>query len=513
MSLVSQLRRELGVDLAISDALQCTTVEELEQLCQAVGTPKEEHEAPVPSRDYSIFAIPRFWKAPVGWLLRLDKVPNQAAMRAACCALVHRHQGLRAKPYTLGGQTNIASYCNVAAPCLLALRQLLPSPDNLWAQASEALLATWPQVGATAPLSLGTNDICSPEEVAHFQWSEFSEEADLKKAAWLRARSRGFKNPASVGVLLFNGDGPAVAYLHIAVNHAVTDAACIVTLVSELLELHDAALAYQTDSCTTVSEENPSTSLAAEALSRAVLPPAPRGLELQEAQLKEAMLPCRAANSNQSNSLDMAHGAFNPRLRGHDHFIKLLPGSAQVLEVATRVMGAPTDHLLVAALVVAFSQTTQVRDVKLTLIVPMRDARGKRHTIANLASTRHMKICLAGRRSLVDVVLDVTNSIRRRDWQPCDVLAGEGDGLFLNVRGMPGFQGAKPIIEPTDTGPRQTRSVRNIVEISADQETEDTWTLWMGIRHDVDGTKFASALRRAFWNFVMDPTGVAVDPL
>eukprot|EP00971_Amphidinium_carterae_P053183 1047695-Amphidinium_carterae.2 len=56
--------------------------------------------------------------------------------------------------------------------------------------------------------------------------------------------------------------------------------------------------------------------------------------------------------------------------------------------------------------------------------------------------TRHMKICLAGRRSLVDVVLDVTNSIRRRDWQPCDVLAGEGDGLFLNVRGMPGFQGA-----------------------------------------------------------------------
>ena len=133
--LVSSLRRELGLELALNDVIQCRSFAELEKLCEQAGGNQQERKRPQteqqPSsngmRRYTIFAIPRFWKAPVGWLLRLDRMPTEVAMRAACLALVHRHPGLRAVPYAPGGgDALVAGYCNVGAPVLMALKKLLP---------------------------------------------------------------------------------------------------------------------------------------------------------------------------------------------------------------------------------------------------------------------------------------------------------------------------------------------------------------------------------------------------
>ena len=414
--------------------------------------------------------------------------------------------------------------------------------------ASEQLLAAWPRVPAP-PIDLwaeGGGKSPKPEDMANFKWCEFDTEEELRKDAWLRARSRGFKLPASIGVLILKSSPakPQAAYLHVAVNHAVTDASSINPLVADLLELHEAAvsaLQIQKEESDLTRPGRVATAegtesaaldsgtvirLAAAALKQAPLPPAPDGLELQEGQLRDSLLPpassclqrkCKlgvsssstTTNSSNSNALDLVHGAFNPRWRGHDHFIRLRPGFCRVLEVASKLVGAPADHLLVAALVAAFSHATGKSQVNLTLIVSMRDSIGKGQAIANLATTRQFTLAVERYKSLLDLALDVTNAVRRRQWDICDVLQGEGEGLMLNVRGLHGFRGAAAEMEEVDTRNRHTRYVRNIMEMNVDQESELSWALWMGVRHDVDGSKFAQVLRRSIWGFVNDPLATA----
>ncbi|CAE7326836.1 unnamed protein product [Symbiodinium necroappetens] len=146
----------------------------------------------------------------------------------------------------------------------------------------------------------------------------------------------------------------------------------------------------------------------------------------------------------------------------------------------------------------------------------MRDGPGHGQAVANLASTRHLSVRLRGR-SLIDIALDLSMRFRRRDWQLSQLLDDDGDRLFINLRSIPVFDGASPVIEPQDTTRSPTRFVRNIVEMFADQElqfcsgqtgkvwklrskeTLYSWTLWLGLREDVCGEAFSRALRRALW--------------
>ncbi|CAE7816528.1 tycC [Symbiodinium sp. CCMP2592] len=501
--LVSALRRELGVNLAAGEVLQCDTLEDLEALVEASDArPDAHHESGAGA--YPIYAIPRFWKAPVGWLIQLDDIPDQKAMRVACRALVQRHVSLRAAPYRLAGDEITASMCLGAASVLVVLRALLGVPEvgrgpSLSTGAGKGLLAAWPRV-ATSPAS-GGPPLCQAggmEETANFEWLCFETEADLHHAAWLKARSRGFKPPASISVLLLksvSSVGKDLAYLHVAVNHAVTDAASIVPLVADLLALHDAARESNGDGGDLEAS-------ARAALARSALPPAPDGLQIAQARLSTALLP--ELIEGLDDRLDLAHNGCPPRKRGYDHYVKLLPNAGRILEAAAGVTGIPTDHLLVAALASALSSAANLAQVKLSLIVPMRDGPGHGQAVANLASTRHLSVRIRGR-SLIDIALDLSMRFRRRDWQISQLLDDDGDRLFINLRSIPVFDGASPVIEPQDTTRSPTRFVRNIVEMFADQETLYSWTLWLGLREDVCGEAFSRALRRALWGFATSP--------
>merc|ERR1712137_1466776 len=164
-----------------------------------------------------LFATPRFFKAPVAWLIRLDKVPNELAMHAAVCALVRRHASLRAIPYPVGDEA-IATICVDCVPIVFHLRKLLgESGDVLTKRLGAAFLATFPHVRVPSP----SVDPKSEADHGHFQWLKFDSEAELLDVAWFRSRSRGFRTPFSVAVFLVNekDGGPVRAHLHVAVNH------------------------------------------------------------------------------------------------------------------------------------------------------------------------------------------------------------------------------------------------------------------------------------------------------
>jgi len=267
-------------------------------------------------------------------------------------------------------------------------------------------------------------------------------------------------------------------------------------------------------------------SLVSAALATAALPSAPDGLAVQHMRLLSALLPPRECSDSARGSctavgplpsaesaLDLAHNAFHPRRRGYDHYIRLMPGACRVLDAASRVVGVPGDHLLVAALTAAFAQISRRTEVKLSLIAPMRDARGENQVVANLATTRHLSVGIGGGRSLLAVALELSTRLRRREWALSDVLGDDGDRFFINVRSIPGFEGACPVMEAVDTARRPTRFVRNLVEMFADQETPESWTLWMGLREDLDGTALARALRSVLWRLAMDPLEAAVEPM
>ncbi|CAK0903574.1 unnamed protein product, partial [Prorocentrum cordatum] len=258
--------------------------------------------------------------APVGWLILLDEVPDEAAMRVACRALVRRHAGLRALPYATAGDVSAAALCNGAAPRLLALRAVLGGHGRgLCRRAAEGLRAAWPTVRVLPPDGAGGDGVAGIPvlgqcggwlapgvEEAHFEWHRFDTEADMRHAAFMRARTRGFKLPASIAVLVLNASGRTddavragsasgdAAYLHVSVNHAVTDAAAIVPLVADLLELHRVALAAGV--ARPGGQGRASLDAAAvAALDAAGLPPVPSGLKGHVSDA--AATPCRPSST------------------------------------------------------------------------------------------------------------------------------------------------------------------------------------------------------------------------
>jgi len=536
---VSALRRELGYDLAASDVARSSCLEELEQLClkakaagPAQGGESVQGDAEGSKPDdstgdaWAILAIPRFWKAPVGWLIRLDAVPEERAMRAACWALVRRHAGLRACPYKTSGDEAVATMCNQAAPMVLTMGALLGQVgERFISKASSGFFATWPRV-VVAPR--GTEPVPQTDkEVANFEWLRFTSEADLRSNAWLKARSRGFKLPASISVLVLSRDagaaatrngshngvngnlGPAssrnqdVAYLHVAVNHAVSDAACIVPLVTDLLVLHAAAVRVQHADAPPANLRE----LADAAESAAALPPAPNGLAVQQARLHAAL--SAASGGTCGDTIDICHSVFHPRRRGFDHYVRMKQGACSLLEAGAGVIGIPSDHLLVAIIATAYAKISGKLEVKLTLIVPMRDGRGEGRAIANMATTRHLTMCFKGR-SLLAVALHLSTRLRRREWDVSDVFGDDGDRVFINIRDIPKFEGASPVMEDVDTRRATTRFVRNVMEMFVDRESEHSWCFSIGIRDDLSGAAFSQALRCALWRSAMDPLGPAM---
>lgn len=516
--LVSALRRELGVNLAAGDVIQCSTLSELEEMVQAAakeGQPEtNDARHDEAEKGYPIYAIPRFWKAPVGWLIRLNEVPNETSMRIACRALVKRHSALRAVPYRSLGDEASASLGLSAVQTLLVLRSLFglaeveSSRAPLDAAAAQGLWDAWPRVQC-APAAGGL-PMCNAgglEESAHFEWLSFENEADLRHAAWLKARSRGFRTPASMSVLFLpaaSNDGKDVAYLQIAVNHAVTDAASIVPMVADLLEFHRAAkvLGHGSNGSNGSNGTGDLEASAEAVLEHTKLPVAPDGLAIAEERLQGSVLGTKVPGWEER--LDLLHNSCPPRKRGYDHYVKFTPSAGRVLEAASSVTGIPTDHLLVAALAASLSFAQRISEVKLTLIVPMRDGPGHGQAVSNLASTRHLSVW-AQERSLFDIAFELSSRFRRRDWHTCQLLDDNGDRLFINLRGIPAFDGAVPVIEPQDTTRKPTRFVRNIVEMFADQETLHSWTMWMGLREDVDASAFSRALRKALWGLATCP--------
>merc|ERR1719272_2495550 len=107
-----------------------------------------------------------------------------------------------------------------------------------------------------------------------------------------------------------------------------------------------------------------------------------------------------------------------------------------MLEAGAAVIGVPTDHLLVTAIAAAYASASGCGEVKLSLIVQMRDGHGNGQCVANLATTRHLTVQFRDR-SLVAIALELSQRLRRREWDFFDVLGDDGDRIFINVRGIP----------------------------------------------------------------------------
>mmetsp|Transcript_64146 Transcript_64146/g.134875 ORF Transcript_64146/g.134875 Transcript_64146/m.134875 type:complete len:1656 (+) Transcript_64146:128-5095(+) len=282
IALVSALRRDLKLDVAPAEVTKCEDLQALEALCEAakpISTDNDDDRgaatakdplaegaiAPVPRK---LSTIPRFWRAPVGWLLRLDEMPEELPMMIACRALVRRHAAFRALPPNGVGEELYDELCNDCA-CNIAVLQkffgVLPPKEEdidggggthrLVHRAGRGLWEAWTQVKCLPPNGRGPAEDGSvqPEEMANFKFMHFAAPADLREESLNRARTRGFKFPGAIGVLILDGDGDEEmpppgrvplfpgAYLHIAVNHAVSDAASIVPMVTDLIGLHRAA--------------------------------------------------------------------------------------------------------------------------------------------------------------------------------------------------------------------------------------------------------------------------------
>jgi hypothetical protein len=442
-------------------------------------------------------------------------------MRAAACALVKRHPGLRANPYSKPGDEYLADMCIRSSAVVLVMNRMIGGhAKRFLSEASQGFCAAWPKVIVSPPKE---GVMPSPgTEMCNFEWLRFPTMAELRSAAWLRARSRGFKTPAQIAVLILggtgNGNSDAVgqksngsasgdrAYLHVAVNHAVCDAFCIVPLMADLLALYAAAVKAS-------SGDPPPANigiLSDKALEAASLPRAPNGLAVQEARLKTALDPIR----QNADAQDICQNIFAPRRRGQDYYVRMKAGACSMLEAGSSIIGIPPDHLLVAAISAAFACITSQLEVKLSLIVPMRDGEGEGQIISNLASTRHMDVWF-GKRSFLSVALELSQRLRRREWYLCDFVGDDGDRLFVNIRDIPRFEGAAAVMEDVDTERSNTRFVRNIMEMFVDRESETSWAFSIGIRDDLDGHAFAQALQKALWTAAAEPmvAGAAIPVL
>lgn len=528
IAVVSALRRELGYALQAGDVTRCGTVGELEELCarakvkddQAKKESKDEGEDLNGSENaWGILAIPRFWRAPVGWLIRLDEVPQETAMRAAACALVKRHPGLRACPYSKPGDEYLADMCIRSAAVVLVMNRLIGGyAKGFLAKAAQGFCSAWPKVICSPPKK---GVMPSPgTEMCNFEWLRFPTMTELRSAAWLRARSRGFKTPAQIAVLILgNGNGTVDktgqtssngsssgdrAYLHVAVNHAVCDAFCIVPLMADLLALNAAAM-----KAANADPLLPNIGILSDkALEASNLPRAPNGLALQEERLKTALDPVQQG----ADAQDICQNIFAPRRRGTDYYVRMKAGACSMLEAGSSIIGIPPDHLLVAAIAAAFACITSQLEVKLSLIVPMRDGEGEGQIISNLASTRHMDLWF-GKRSFLAVALDLSQRLRRREWYLCDFVGDDGDRLFVNIRDIPKFEGAAAVMEEVNTERLTSQYVRSIMEMFVDRESETSWAFSIGIRDDLDGHAFAQALQKALWTSAAEPMGAALPVL
>merc|ERR1712166_222438 len=125
--------------------------------------------------------------------------------------------------------------------------------------------------------------------------------------------------------------------------------------------------------------------------------------------------------------------------------------------------------------------------------------------IANLATTRHLTLWL-GKRSLLAIALDLSQRLRRREWELNDPIGDDGDRLFVNVRDIPKFDGATSVMEDVDTKRANTRFVRNVMEMFVDKEKEYSWAFIIGISDKLCGFRFGEALRKALWT-TTEPLG------
>lgn len=323
--------------------------------------------------------------------------------------------------------------------------------------------------------------------------------------------------PACISALILrsmNGK-PDTAFLHISVNHAVSDAACVVAMVSDLIELTRTgrSLLEAPDSKVTAGDNH----AAIEGLARASilasgLLPAPNGIRIMQDRLKETLFgavwrPASAPKPppDAAPALDVVHNSLNCRRTGYDYYVRLLPGACRVMSFAAKTVGVPVDHLIVSVIGLASARVLDSEVVKFSLIAPMRDGRNEAHAVGNVASTRHLDVFVGAPKSVAACVLDISSRLRRRDWSLCDVLNDDGDRVLINVRSLPEFVGASTEIERVDTTRNPSKAVRNVIEMFVDQETAEQWTLWIGLRHDLSGRLLSRTMRQAIWSLATSP--------
>merc|ERR1712070_1020046 len=142
----------------------------------------------------------------------------------------------------------------------------------------------------------------------------------------------------------------------------------------------------------------------------------------------------------------------------------------------------------------------------------MRDGPGEGHCIANMSTTRHLTLVL-GKRSISAVAMDLSQRLRRREWDVADSINDDGDRCFVNIRDIPKFDGATACMEDVDTKRNATRNVRNAMEMFVDKESQSSWCFIIGMRDDLSGHQFGSGLKQALWTTAVDPFGVAIPSL
>eukprot|EP00928_Gymnodinium_smaydae_P009472 TRINITY_DN13556_c0_g1_i2.p1 TRINITY_DN13556_c0_g1~~TRINITY_DN13556_c0_g1_i2.p1 ORF type:complete len:1474 (+),score=319.90 TRINITY_DN13556_c0_g1_i2:309-4424(+) len=524
LALLNALRRELKIALSVREVGACETVGDLVEFCRATAT-RDAASAPAAAgagaggeaaaaaagggglatpgaeegETASIYVIPRFFQAPVSWLLRLDVAPDEACLRIAARQLLERHVALRMVPKEADG---IVCFANNAAPWFAALREALGPPfAPFLARVGRRCHDAWPRVRVRDVPEL------SPAELeAHFEWCWFDRLEDLFAEAKMRRRSRGFNGPIQLTMLSLRarsqttggaplpGAGNASAgpqhYLCLAANHAAVDGACMMPLIHDLTAFHAAALEVARASGGKAGRGTPE------------LPALASPIAMLSRRLRAAL------SGEGEDAVDFAQGSFSVRSEGYDHFVVLELSASRLLDLACHSIGVPMDHLILSCIVCAYARISGLTEVRVTAIVPMRDGLGESNMVGNIASTRCVHVPL-GHRSLVGVALEVSRRLRLRLWSATPVPDDE-NGVFLNVRSCPSFPGATVVADQIDMEMARTNYVGCALGMYVDQDEERGWILSAGLRSDLDGSAFGDAMRSVLYGLALDPCAEAL---
>jgi len=311
-----------------------------------------------------------------------------------------------------------------------------------------------------------------------------------------------FTQPCSFG--LIRCQSPRKDYIQAAISHAVSDALSLAPVRSDLISLY-------IDECSGGSVQSRRSGLAP------LLPPIPDALELLERRLRSALLHPSDGDGGAEGGLYI--GGWESETAsswGYRRMIRVRQSAGLALRHACEVLQLPQDVALMVALACCIARCDGERIVRLTLTVPMRDGPGEAAVTGLFADWRDLDIHTHPLQSLLSVMHQVAEDVRRRRWRRCDV-AQVSQRILFNLVGSQlasSDRGFSPVEEVGSMRPplphRQVyTSLTRPLEVQGWQTGAAEWTLVLRLRGNRYppswARKFAGSLERVIQEVSQNP--------